>query len=181
MNTIVKTKVMEEVTHPTVPTRICQTCGVSKSLDHFVSMYTEASTSNCDECRKHQREVYRCKMFFILLIYIVKQLKKRKMSMNRLRTMTLRSSVNQNHNAEINQIPPSYPPLHLSSPIHSISGNSSPDPDINYHTEIPSFSCCVPSQRWISCWVNAPASSIPVARPVVNVHEQHHYSYLYHI
>ena len=43
-----------------VPTRVCQTCGVAKSLDHFVSMYTEASTTNCDECRKRQREVYRC-------------------------------------------------------------------------------------------------------------------------
>ena len=44
----------------TVPTRVCQTCGEAKSLDHFVSMYTEASTTNCDLCRKKQREVYRC-------------------------------------------------------------------------------------------------------------------------
>lgn len=43
-----------------IPTRVCQTCGVAKSLDHFVSMYTEASTSNCDLCRQHQREAYRC-------------------------------------------------------------------------------------------------------------------------
>ena len=69
MNTIVKTEVMDEVAHPTVPTRICQTCGVSKSLDHFVSMYTEASTSNCDECRKHQREVYRCRRL-ILCVHV---------------------------------------------------------------------------------------------------------------
>ena len=43
----------------TIPVRICQTCGIAKSLDHFVSMYTEASTSNCDVCRQKQREVYR--------------------------------------------------------------------------------------------------------------------------
>ena len=109
--------------------------------------------------------------------------------MNRLRTMTLRSSVNQNNSAEMNQMSASYPPVHLStpvqttfsSPIHSLSGNSSPEPDNLYQTEMPSSSCCVPSQRWISCWVNAPATSIPVARPVVNAHEHHHYSYLYHI
>lgn len=51
----------------TVPTRICQTCGVAKSLDHFVSLYTEASTTNCDACRKKQREVYR-RMFKEYLI-----------------------------------------------------------------------------------------------------------------
>lgn len=42
-----------------IPVRVCQTCGIAKSLDHFVSMYTEASTSNCDLCRQKQREVYR--------------------------------------------------------------------------------------------------------------------------
>ena len=41
------------------PVRICQTCGLAKTLDHFVSMYTEASTTNCDTCRLKQREVYR--------------------------------------------------------------------------------------------------------------------------
>lgn len=52
-----------------VPTRVCQTCGIAKSLDHFVSLYTEASTSNCDDCRKRQREVYRCIYSSFNLIY----------------------------------------------------------------------------------------------------------------
>lgn len=50
-----------------IPTRVCQTCGVAKSLDHFVSMYTEASTSNCDICRQHQREAYRCRLRLLFL------------------------------------------------------------------------------------------------------------------
>ena len=50
-----------------IPYRVCKNCGVANSLDHFVSMYTEASTSNCDLCRQHQREAYRCKLRFLLL------------------------------------------------------------------------------------------------------------------
>ena len=48
---------------PDVPKRICQTCGPSLTLDHFVSLYTESSTANCDVCRQKQREVYRCNNF----------------------------------------------------------------------------------------------------------------------
>ena len=42
-----------------VPKRMCQTCGLLLTLDHFISLYTESSTANCDLCRKKQREAYR--------------------------------------------------------------------------------------------------------------------------
>ena len=53
---------------PDVPKRICQTCGQSLTLDHFVSLYTESSTANCDVCRQKQREIYRCIDLFYRLM-----------------------------------------------------------------------------------------------------------------
>ena len=43
----------------TVPLRICKTCGLEKSLDHFVSLYTDTITNNCDFCRSRQRQQYK--------------------------------------------------------------------------------------------------------------------------
>ena len=42
-----------------VPLRICKTCGLEKSLDHFVSLYTDTITNNCDFCRSRQRQQYK--------------------------------------------------------------------------------------------------------------------------
>ena len=49
--------VMEQTV--TVPLRICKTCGLEKSLDHFVSLYTDTITNNCDFCRSRQRQQYK--------------------------------------------------------------------------------------------------------------------------
>ena len=184
MNTDVnhdKTSVLRTIP---VPTRVCQTCGVAKSLDHFVSMYTEASTTNCDECRKRQREVYRSRCFNLQLI-LVKQLKKRKLSISRLRTMTLRSASANSRVDDIDVQPNiSYASSYALDPkspysSESLSGDVSPTPFSTLEGSINVL--CVPSQRWISCFVNDPFESIPVAKVVVQDLDQNKYSLLYHI
>ena len=65
------------------PTRLCQTCGLSMTLDHFISLYTESSTANCDFCRKKQREMYK-RIYVAVILIVEKQLKKKKMKVSQM-------------------------------------------------------------------------------------------------
>lgn len=44
---------------PETQTRICKTCGLEKTVDHFISLYTDMVTHNCDYCRYRQRQQYK--------------------------------------------------------------------------------------------------------------------------
>lgn len=146
-----------------IPTRVCQTCGIAKSLDHFVSMYTEASTSNCDICRQHQREVYRCRFWFIWW-EIVKQLKKKKLNMARYHTIQLRSSSKAKNHEEISPSVVSSSPISASPSIKPLE--KSYVPPLSSTLQANNALLCVPSQRWIPSCVDFSASSVYIARLV---------------
>ena len=144
---------------PDVPKRICQTCGQSLTLDHFVSLYTESSTANCDVCRQKQREIYRCISRFSVW-WVVKQIKKRKMRISRLQ-----EKVPLDGQDMIFQEPLSTSPIStasresLSSPI--------PQPYLFPCTSAsPNCIACVPSLVWIPCDYPFHLGSITVARAV---------------
>ena len=48
-------------------TRVCKTCGLEKTLDHFISLYTETTTHNCDYCRCRQRQQYKGRVYVIVI------------------------------------------------------------------------------------------------------------------
>ena len=137
----------------TIPVRICQTCGIAKSLDHFVSMYTEASTSNCDVCRQKQREVYR-----------QKQLKKRQFSLLKAKTMRLRSTENLIKTPPMDDIE-SVHSISASSPITSAA--STDDTEVSrFDNMCQSITfTCIPHSRWLVCVIND-AGDVPLARLV---------------
>lgn len=61
----------------------------------------------------------------------------------------------------------------------SVSGESSPIMRAPVHVSYPVP--CVPSQRWISCWVEVPAGSICVARVVPSVFDRKVNKFVYHV
>ena len=46
-------------------TRVCKTCGLEKTVDHFISLYTDMVTHNCDYCRYRQRQQYKGMTLFV--------------------------------------------------------------------------------------------------------------------
>ena len=125
-----------------VPKRMCQTCGLLLTLDHFISLYTESSTANCDLCRKKQREAYRG-LLECICSHTEKQLKKRKMRISRLHSLS--------HNAS--SVSPTSSPS-----IDSASSSSSPLPN--------SLLPCVPTMTWVPCDYPSKLDSVPVARVI---------------
>lgn len=130
----------------TVPKRMCQTCGLLLTLDHFISLYTESSTANCDLCRKKQREAYRG-LLECICSHTEKQLKKRKMRISRLHSLS--------HSAS--SVSPT------SSPSIDSASSSSPIPC--------SLLPCVPTMMWIPCDYPSKLDSVPVARVIIQTRQ----------
>ena len=130
-----------------VPKRMCQTCGLLLTLDHFISLYTESSTANCDLCRKKQREAYRG-LLGCIDSQTEKQLKKRKLRLSRLHSLS--------HSAS--SVSPTSSPS-----IDSASSSSSPVPC--------SMLPCVPTMMWIPCDFPSRLDSVPVARVLIQTRQ----------
>ena len=131
-------------------------------------------------------------LYLIRILYysLVKQLKKRKLSITRLRTMTLRSASNNHRTQDI--ISAQSSPMDYSPSQHPVALSPYSSSSVSYSNSpimsgVPSTSVmspcvpCVPSQRWISCWVDAPMNSIYVGRLIVPSFDQQKYSSLYHV
>lgn len=101
--------------------------------------------------------------------------------------MTLRSAhsiARVNDFSSLQQSPTELSPQPQSSVIspyssQSASGESSPIMRAPVHVSYPVP--CVPSQRWISCWVEVPAGSICVARVVPPVFDRKVNNLVYHV
>ena len=60
---------MSQETQNTLQTRVCKTCGLEKTIDHFISLYTDTTTHNCDYCRCRQRQQYKGNLLLPLFIF----------------------------------------------------------------------------------------------------------------
>lgn len=98
--------------------------------------------------------------------------------------MTLRSSTTSLRSENLSVQPlPAYSQQSVTEPVTpnsypSGSEGSSPVPSsVDGNVQL----SCVPSQRWVACFVNAPVESIPLAKVIFTPFEPNKYSWLYHV
>lgn len=93
---------------------------------------------------------------------LVKQLKKKKLNMSRLRTHELRSSAKLKNPEDVSSSIPLSSPVTSSTSLQFESKCTSNNLDGMLQVNTPSL--CVPSQRWLPCLIDISATTVYMAR-----------------